>query len=154
MFASLMSKKIIGRTDIANFPDLRLFGLSIKVDTGAFTSSIHCHEIEEFTYANGTKGLSFRLLDPEQEQYHDKLFKVKDFKKKWVKNSFGEREERYVIYTNIVLFHKNYPIELSLSNRLNMKYPVLLGRKALRHFLVDVTKVNMSFTHSLTTNLE
>lgn len=143
-----MSKKIIGRTDIVNFPDLRLFGLSVKIDTGAYTSSIHCHEIQEIETKRG-QSLSFRLLDPEHEQYHDKLFVLKNYKKKVVKNSFGEQEERFVIDTNVVLFQKTYPIELSLSNRYSMKFPVLLGRKILDHFLVDVSKVNLSFTQSL-----
>lgn len=144
-----MSKKIIGRTDIVNFPDLRLFGLSVKIDTGAYTSSIHCHEIVEIENKSGKKSLSFRLLDPEHEQYHDKQFVLRDYRKKIIKNSFGEQEERFVINTNIILFQHSYPIELSLSNRYSMKFPVLLGRKILDHFLVDVSKVNLSFTQSL-----
>jgi hypothetical protein len=44
----LATKKItIGRTDRADFPNLKIEGIDIKVDTGAYTSSIHCKDIEE-----------------------------------------------------------------------------------------------------------
>ncbi len=143
-----MAKKIIGRSDLANFPELNLYGLSVKVDTGAFSSSIHCHQIEEIE-ENEQKILHFDLLDPEHEHYHHRHFKVAHYSKKEVKNSFGEIEERFVIDTKIVLFQKMYDIELSLTNRQSMKFPVLLGRKILKHFLVDVTKENLSFNQSL-----
>ena len=42
-----MDKKVIGRVDVVNFPKLNLNEISIKIDTGAYTSSIHCKDIEE-----------------------------------------------------------------------------------------------------------
>ena len=43
-----LKKKItIGRKDKASFPGLGLKGLDIKMDTGAYTSAIHCHKIEK-----------------------------------------------------------------------------------------------------------
>lgn len=144
----MKKKKIIGRSDVVSFPDLGLDVISVKIDTGAFTSSIHCKEIE-VVEEDGVEKLQFRLLDPEHEQYHEKKFSVKKFEKKNVKNSFGETDERYVIKTKVEIFQKVYKIELSLSNRENMRFPVLLGRKILDHFLVDVSKSNLSFTESL-----
>ena len=38
---------MIGRFDRADFPDLQLNDISIKIDTGAYTSSIHCDNIIE-----------------------------------------------------------------------------------------------------------
>ncbi len=143
-----MAKKVIGRSDIVSFPALGLDVISVKVDTGAFTSSIHCKEIEVIE-EDGEEKLQFLLLDPEHEQFHEKLFTVSHFTKKNIKNSFGEIEERYVIETKIEIFQTLYPIELSLSNRQNMRFPVLLGRKVLDHFLVDVSKKNLSFKESL-----
>ncbi|MBF4986150.1 peptidase, partial [Nonlabens mediterrranea] len=62
-----MSKKklIIGRTDRADFPKLEIENLDIKIDTGAYTSSIHCTNIVE---ENGI--LLATLLDEAHEQYH------------------------------------------------------------------------------------
>lgn len=144
-----MEKRIIGRIDIAKFPLLKLDAIAVKIDTGAYTSSIHCHEIKIKKDVWGKERLSFRLLDPEHEQYHGKRFECKTFEKKSIKNSFGEVEERFVIHTQIELFQRIYPIELTLTDRGNMKFPVLLGRKILDHFLVDVSRTNLSFKESL-----
>lgn len=46
--------KIIGRKDCADFPELKLSGIVIKIDTGAYTSSINCSKAEE-TLVNNQK---------------------------------------------------------------------------------------------------
>jgi hypothetical protein len=43
-----MVKIIIGRKDTADFPQLELEGIVVKTDSGAYTSSFHCHQIEQF----------------------------------------------------------------------------------------------------------
>lgn len=145
-----MKKKIIGRSDIVRFPDLDLDAISVKIDSGAYTSTMHCHEIK-VDKKEGIETLSFKLLDPEHEHYHGREFTFSQFENKMIKNSFGEVENRYVIMTKIELFNKEYPIELTLTNRGNMKFPVLLGRKILDNFLVDVSKVNCSYNKNLVT---
>ncbi|MBX2846078.1 MAG: RimK/LysX family protein [Saprospiraceae bacterium] len=147
--AKRKKSKTLGRTDVVDFPSLELYGIAVKIDTGAYTSSIHCHNIR--TYKRwGKEYLRFNLLDPEHHSYHEKEFRFTEFTKKVVKNSFGESEERFVIETDIVLFDQKYKIELSLSNRENMRFPVLLGRKLLeKGFVVDVSKINLSFEHQL-----
>ena len=42
-----MNKKVIGRVDRIDFPKLELFNIDVKVDTGAYTSTIHYDEIIE-----------------------------------------------------------------------------------------------------------
>lgn len=137
-------KKVIGRTDCADFPLLKLKEVSIKLDTGAYTSSIHCDKIEEIKKKN-KKAISFTLLDPYHEQYKNKPIESFEYEVKTVRNSFGQDEERYVINTEIVLFGQGFKIDLSLSDRSDMKYPILIGRKLLAdRFVVDVTKTNLS----------
>ncbi|PKQ63870.1 peptidase [Labilibaculum filiforme] len=138
-------KIIIGKIDRADFPDLHLTDIDLKVDTGAYTSSIHCHQIKELQVGT-EKHLKFTLLDPSHPDYNEKEFTVKKFKRKRVKNSFGKSETRFVIETIIILFNKEFPIELSLSERSEMKYPILIGRKLLNgKFIVDTSKRNISF---------
>ncbi|MBN2595478.1 RimK/LysX family protein [Labilibaculum sp.] len=138
-------KIIIGKIDRADFPDLHLSNIDLKVDTGAYTSSIHCHQIEEYQFGDETH-LKFRLLDPSHPDYNEKEFTVKNYKRKRVKNSFGKSETRFVIETIIILFDKEFLIELSLSERSEMKYPILIGRKLLNgKFIVDTSKRNISF---------
>jgi hypothetical protein len=138
-------KIIIGRRDRADFPEWNLEDIDIKIDTGAYTSSIHCHHIEQ-TEQNGKPLLRFELLDPSHPSYHNKTLTTTEFKQKLVKNSFGVSEKRYVVRSLITLFEKQWPIELTLSLRGEMKFPVLIGRKLLnKSFVVDTQKSNLSF---------
>jgi len=138
-------KLVIGKTDKADFPKLHLFDLDIKVDTGAYTSAIHCNNIYKVKSPEGER-IHFDLLDPSHPDYHGREFMIKDFKQKRVKSSIGEVETRYIIKSQIVLFEREFEIELSLSNRGEMRYPVLLGRKLLKGaFVVDVSKTNLSY---------
>lgn len=137
--------KNIGRIDKVDFPELILSNINVKIDTGAFTSTIHSHDISEVVI-DGEKFIKFYLLDPSHPKYRVKAFKTKRYNKKRVKNSSGKSEQRYVIETTIVIFEEEYPVELSLSERSDMKYPVLIGRKILhKRYVVDVSKQNLSF---------
>ena len=140
---------IIGRKDCADFPDLRLKNIKVKVDTGAYTSSIHCHHIKVYKY-KGKRKLKFFILDPDHPKFHEKQLVFEKFDQKLVKNSFGETELRFVINSTIKLFKKRIKLELSLTDRGSMRYPVLLGRKVLENrFLVDVSKTNLSYNYKM-----
>lgn len=137
--------KVIGRVDKADFPELSLKNIDIKVDTGAFTSTIHSHDIKELII-DGEPYIAFQILDPTHPRYSAEEFKTKRFQKKTVKNSFGESEERFVVETKIILFGEEYPIHLSLSKREDMKYPILIGRRFLnKRFIVDPSQKSISF---------
>ncbi len=140
----MTEKKIIGRKDKADFPELGLENIPVKVDTGAYTSSIHCTAIEE-KKIEGEWTIIFRLLDEEHPEYNNREFRFTSYQQKRIKNSFGDSERRYIIRTSITLFGESFPVDLSLSERGQMKYPVLLGRKLLnRRFIVDTQKTNLS----------
>jgi len=81
-------KLTIGRKDKADFPELKLTNISCKIDTGAFTSTIHSHDIKEIII-DGEKYIEFQLLDPSHPKYRDEKLKTKNFTKKNIKNSFG-----------------------------------------------------------------
>ena len=142
----MAKKKIkIGRTDKADFPLLSLFDIAVKIDTGAYTSVIHCHNIRK-AQKNNVRGIKFSLLDPKHEEYKEIELFAENYEKKEVKSSNGISENRYIIESEIVLFNKVYPLTLSLTDRTDMKYPILLGRQILaQNFLVDVTKTDLSF---------
>lgn len=141
-----MKKKItIGRKDKADFPILHIKDIDIKMDTGAYTSSIHCQKIEE-KVIDGKEILSFTLLDPSHPQYNHKRFSTEKYYEKRIKNSFGGSEKRFVIETDIRLFGKRYSLELSLSERGEMRFPILIGRKFLMgKFIVDSSKYDLSY---------
>ncbi|WP_372745805.1 ATP-dependent zinc protease [Lutibacter sp.] len=140
---------LLGRTDIVDFPKLNLEGINIKVDTGAYTSSFHSHSIEVVDEV-----LKCKFLDPSHEQYHEKYFLFKNFTQKKVKSSNGIVETRFTIKTEILIFNKIEEIDLTLTERGSMKYPVLLGRKFLsKKFIVDTAKKNLSFKNKIKTSI-
>ncbi|NNC95642.1 MAG: peptidase [Chitinophagales bacterium] len=142
-------KLIVGRKDKADFPLLRIRNIDVKFDTGAYTSAIHCHYIKEVV-KNGKKKIVFRILDPDHSKYHNKLFSASDYRQKVIKNSFGNSETRFVINTEIVIFGNRYPIDLSLSERGNMRNPVLIGRKfIIGKFVIDVSRSNISYREKM-----
>lgn len=139
-----LERIVIGREDIADFPHLHLEGIEVKSDSGAYTSSFHCHNIELINI-DGKQKLKCQFLDPQHEKYHDKEFVFETFELKKVKSSNGQLEERFSIITEIKLFGKLFPIELTLTERGAMKFPVLLGRKFLsKRFVVDSSLTNLS----------
>ncbi len=134
---SIEDKLIIGRNEVVDFPELGLQGINAKIDTGAYTSSLHCYDIRE------EKGvLYFKLLDSQVE------FKVQDqkfteYSQKNIKNSFGEIEKRFVIKTIVIIGGRQVKTLISLTNRGTMRFPVLIGRKLLKNrFIVDVALTN------------
>ena len=134
--------KILGRSDRVDLPGLELENIHAKIDTGAYTCSLHCSSNE---VVNGV--LEFVLLDEEHPEFTGRKYYFKEYDQREIKNSFGEAEMRYVITTKIKIFDRVIRAEFSLSNRGNLKFPVLLGRKILRNrFLIDVTKKDLSFS--------
>jgi hypothetical protein len=143
------TKLTIGRRDKANFPELNLQDIDIKIDTGAYTSAIHCHQIGQ-KIINGKQHVVFTLLDPSHPQYDNKEYSTKNFTEKRVKNSFGGSEKRFVVKTNILLFGQEFKIRLSLSERGEMRFPILIGRKFLvGKFIVDPAKCDLSFENEV-----
>lgn len=141
----MITKRIvIGRKDVADFEKLNLKEIEVKIDSGAYTSSFHCHKIERME-KEGEDWVKCNFLDPDHEMFHEKEFCFPIHKTRRVKSSNGMVEERYSIVTDITIFQKTYPIELTLTERPDMKHPVLLGRKFLsKKFIIDTSKKNLS----------
>ena len=134
--------RLIGRREFVDFPDLNVFYIEAKIDTGAYTSSIHCSDIKVKT-VNHKEVLCFKLFDNLHPEFSEHVHQFDEFSKKKIKNSFGEMEERYIIKTLIRIGHKNIRTTLSLSDRENMRYPVLIGRRLLKgKFIIDVNKLH------------
>jgi hypothetical protein len=139
-------KRLLGRRELIDFPALALAGVEAKVDTGAYTSAIHCTDIHIGVDAQQRPVLLVNLLDPGHEGADGRLLAFADFVLRDIRSSNGEVQERYVIRAVVRLYDEDFETEFSLSDRSDMKYPVLLGRSLLRqgHFVVDVAKRNLS----------
>jgi hypothetical protein len=138
-------RKVIGRSDKIDLPEFKIFNLDAKVDTGAAICAIHCHEIQ-LVRKNGLELLQFKLLDPSHPDYNEQTYHSHHFELARIKNSFGQTEERYVVTTPVIIFGKTIETRFSLTDRKDLKFPILLGRQFLRkRFIVDVAKKNVSF---------
>jgi hypothetical protein len=137
--------RVIGRTDLVDLPALHLENIDAKIDTGAYTSALHVKKIRPVE-KEGRAWVKFKLAHPHHPAFHNKEFSMPVHAHKYIKNSFGTSELRYIVRTAITLFGRKYMAEFSLTDRSKMDCPVLLGRKLLyRKFLVDVTQKNLSF---------
>jgi hypothetical protein len=131
-------KQIIGKKETVDFPELGINDIVAKIDTGAYSNTLHCHDIHI-----KEKMLCFKVLDPTHPIFSRKENCFSEFSRKKIKNSFGEVEERYMIKTKIKIAGRVIKSIISLTDRANMRYPVLIGRRLLRNkFVVDVSLKN------------
>lgn len=133
-----MTKPSLGYIEEITLPDL---GISCyaKVDTGACTSSLHADRIETFT-RNDTTWVRFHVLFDNASSTIDQVCEAEVIARRTIASSNGQRSQRYIINTRLSAAGQSWPIEVSLSHRGSMKYPMLIGRKAIAgRFLVDVS---------------
>ena len=133
------TKQIIGRKEKIDLPEFGLFSIDAKIDTGAYTSSIHCSHIV-LTEEEGIEKINFHIPLFNNSESLIKVFQTDQFKIKNIKSSFGQIEKRYVIRTKIRVAGRLITSDFSLTDRSEMKNPILIGRKILKNkFLVDVS---------------
>ncbi len=133
-------KKVIGRKEKIHFNEYGLKNLVAKVDTGAYSSSLHCH-ILGITEKDNVEYVRFVPLVYKNKVKNAPEIKVPVSKKKLVKSSSGHIEERYFVRMLVQLNGHSLMTEFSLTDRSNMRHTILLGRKFLKgHFVVDVSK--------------
>lgn len=130
--------RIIGFREWVSLPDLGLPAIKAKVDTGAKTSSLHAYDIE--VIHKGEKSFIHFKVHPLQHDF-SVVIKCRALlvDQREVTDSGGHKEVRYVIQTTMVLHGLKKQIELTLTNRKEMKFRMLIGRAALRHYHIDPT---------------
>lgn len=132
------ARTLIGWREWIHLPDLLDGGwIKAKVDTGARTSALHAWDVEHLD-RDGATWVRFSL-HPRQ---HDDDFVVQAeaplVEEREVRSSNGEVELRPVVETTLALGGERYAIELTLTNRDQMGFRMLLGRTGMaRHLLVD-----------------
>lgn len=133
----MKNKMVIGNLENCDLPDLGIFDLQVRIDTGAKTSSLHVDNLSRYKKA-GKPWVRFII--------HSSIHNVEDIVEctsplhdvRRIKSSNGSSEERYVIKTTVHLGNKSWPIEITLTDRSDMSYLMLLGREAMKDkVLVD-----------------
>lgn len=128
---------IIGWREWAALPQLGILKIKAKVDTGARTSALHAFSLKPFI-ENGKPKIRFDI-HPMQHNTDEIITCMADVvDQRSVTDSGGHVEERYVIQTPITIAGQTWPIEITLTERENMLFRMLLGRSALRkRFVVN-----------------
>lgn len=124
---------IVGCIENVDLPEFGITQQAAKIDTGAYSGALHCSVIRKVT-RGGERILQFKPSDT------GVLFETTDFEELHIRSSTGHKVKRYNISTTIRLFGKTYPITIGVSNRKDMRYEILLGRRFLRenNIIVDV----------------
>lgn len=120
---------VIGWHEHISLPDLGLLNFAVKVDTGAKTTALHADDIETF-YKGSVKWVRFR--SPELPGTASRICEFPVYTKRDITNTSGKPETRIVIRTPMVLAKRKWKIDISLTDRGSMRFPLILGRRALR----------------------
>ncbi len=128
---------VIGWREWLSLPDLGIRKIKAKIDTGARTSSLHAFDIKEFEVGKKTY-VSFKVHPIQRDNSRVIKSEAELVAKRKVKNSGGKVTLRPVIITTINIGGMTWDIELTLINRDEMGFRMLLGREAVRgHLLVN-----------------
>lgn len=135
--------KIIGWREWVSLPDLGLTAIKGKIDTGAKTSSLHAFDIVLEPKGSNTY-VRFKVHPLQDELSVVVTCRALLVDQRAVTDSGGHKEDRYVIKTTMILSGVKRRIELTLTNRESMKYRMLIGRSAMKHFYIDATQSYLS----------
>lgn len=141
------NKRIIGRKDLVSFPSFELLNVPVKIDSGAYSSSMHCQSIEIIEF-DDKEQLRVVFLDSVISGYTGKEVIFNEFKTKIVKSSNGMAQERFFVKGTVQLFGESFETVFSLTERTGLRNPILLGRRLLnKRFLIDTSKTNCSYKY-------
>lgn len=132
--------QVIGWRERLALPELGISEIKAKIDTGARSSALHAFELEIFT-RDGKEMVRFKVHPYQRDTKRTVIAEAELLESRKVRSSMGHAQLRPVIQTVVKLGEMKWPIELTLTNRDEMGFRMLLGRQAMRRrWLVDPGK--------------
>lgn len=125
----------VGWRELVDLPELGLRGIPAKIDTGARTSSLHGKVLETFE-RDGQQFVRFAVDFP--DQHVQQVCEAVHVDWRGITSSNGETQRRMIIKTPLRIGPLKFRAEISLADRSDMQFPMLIGRSSLRRrFVVD-----------------
>ena len=143
MHEQALPQVLLGWREHVALPALGIARLRAKIDTGARSSSLHVDTHWRFAEA-GAPWVGFRLTTQRAgSRAYEAQAAIHD--ERDVADSSGARTRRIFIRTPLQLAGVEREVEINLTDRCGMLFPMLVGRTALQEaFLVDPAR---SFVH-------
>ncbi|QKJ19821.1 ATP-dependent zinc protease family protein [Microbacterium hominis] len=140
MTEPLHSNTIIGWREWVSLPDADVEWLKAKIDTGARSSALHAFEIEQFE-RDGAEWVRFGIHPWQRTGADARTVELPVHDRRRIRSSTGHTQQRFVVLMRIVLHGRPVTAEVTLTNRDEMGFRMLVGRQALRQgFLVDTKR--------------
>ena len=128
---------MIGWREWLSLPELRIPKIKAKIDTGARSSSLHAYEIETYQ-ESGSSFVRFKVNPVQRRDEMSIACEAPIHDIRSVRSSSGVAAERIVIQTAVSWMGETWTVDLTLANRAQMGFRMLLGREAIRsRMLVD-----------------
>jgi hypothetical protein len=112
-------------------PDVGIPWIKAKLDTGAQTSAIHAYDIREFD-RDGEDWVRFTVRPWQKATDDATVVESRVHDRRRVRSSSGHVQERFVVKMRVTLVRREVEVEVTLSNRDEMGFRMLIGRQALR----------------------
>jgi len=128
--AATFAATLVGWREWCALPELGIAAIKVKIDTGARSSALHVEKLEEFQ-RGGVRWVRFELIPRPRRQRTRIVIESPVVDERPVTDSGGNRSNRLFIRTNVMMGRHSWPIEINLTNRRSMLFPMLLGRTAI-----------------------
>lgn len=133
------SKTLIGWKEWLSLPELGIYFIKAKIDTGARTSALHASSVT-IKYERGQKIACFTIKPLPNRSDIIVTCEAPVIDERIVSDSSGKRGKRFVIRTQLQIGGREWPIEITLADRETMTAKMLLGRQAMKFLMVDPVK--------------
>lgn len=131
---------VIGWREWVRLPELGIRRVKAKIDTGARSSSLHAFDVRTFE-RDGQTFVSFKVHPLQRNSKKTVTCEAEVLEFRQIRSSTGHAQKRPVIRTRVDVLGEVWEIDLTLANRDEMGFRMLIGREAVRgRFLVDAGK--------------
>jgi hypothetical protein len=134
------SNTLVGWREWVSLPEADIAWIKAKIDTGARTSSLHAFDVTEFE-RDGVSWVRFRIKPWQDSQEDATTIERPIHDRRAIRSSSGHAQQRIVVILAIRLGGREVTAEVTLSNRDEMGFRMLIGRQALRQgFTIDPSR--------------